>query len=131
MSEKSLKVNPNTQIHPISLADYQDSRINQILPNQLSPEDLYRFNGIGTKGRTSHGFESYATVDELEFYDESAAGLLIMRHIDTRHKFTDLEFNMDADGEVTPINGSFLKLTGRKMGRSALTKGYLLGERPL
>lgn len=119
------------QIEPISLTEYQDSLTNRILPGQLSPDDLYLFNGLGVKGKTKHGFESYATVDELEFYDESAAGLLIMRHIDSRRKFTDLEFNMSADGEVTPINGSFLKLTGRRMGRTALTEGYLLGERPL
>ncbi|HRN90124.1 MAG TPA: hypothetical protein PK265_02185 [Candidatus Saccharibacteria bacterium] len=119
------------QIEPISLTEYQDSLTNRILPGQLNPDDLYLFNGLGVKGKTKHGFESYATVDELEFYDESAAGLLIMRHIDSRRKFTDLEFNMSADGEVIPINGSYLKLKGRSMGHTALRSGYLLPSKLL
>lgn len=124
MFERTIKINPNKQIQPTSLIDYQGSRFNRILPDQLSSDDLYLFNGVGIKHKTQHGFESYATIDELKNYDESAAGLLIMRHIDTRREFADLEFSMDRDGEVTPTNGSHLQFSGR-MGRTALHSGYL------
>lgn len=118
------------QIEPISVEEWKSLAENAVNLSDLSNEPRYLFNGLASRkgvGHETRAFRSLANIQDIELYsDYTAAGRLVLQHIDTAHEFTSLSVGIDAKGEITPANGDFLLLTGRRMGRTALTRGYLL-----
>lgn len=120
------------QIKPMGVDAYFGLHYNRLRASQLITtepannlfEPRYRFFGLAERGKKQRAFEALAHLDNLELFDEIAAGQISLHNIDTEQAFTTLDITIE-DGEVIPENHEFLRL-GREMGYTALKSGFLL-----